>query len=758
MDTISRHSIIDEVHLKHLFICREYPPAAYPPGGIGTYVRHMANLLAEAGESVHVIAHRWAGAPKACEELIPGRLIVHRVAFDQVASHFSPRQAGSDPRVASGMIASTYPAQAFSWQAALLAEALIEQEGIDVIEAQEWEAPLYYLQLRRQLGLGPTRCPPCVVHLHSSTEQIFAANTWDRAVLDYAPAVSAEAFSILAADALIAPSQFMSAQTVTRYGIDPAKIAVIPYPLGNAPRLRRDAAVWAGRSICHVGRLEPRKGVLELADAVAAIAPDYPGLRVEFVGGDTPLAVDGGPTVGDAVRRRLSPQVRSRLHFHGSRDAAGVSLLLAGASAAIVPSRWENFPYSCIESMASGLPVVASPNGGMRELITDGVSGWIASDGSSQGLAEALTRALRCSAEERERMGAAAHAAVIRTCDNHRVVERHLQLKRSLLRNPAPRCEVPATEADDSTAGRTAATAMQTCADEATDAELGVVVTFRGGKAPLKAFLASLKAQSRAPIAVIVLCHAPSDEDLAMLRAEGLEVMCAPRAAVNAPELLAARTLLDARESLAAVAFVDARLQLDRDFLAVGSSAFARLPRLGVMGAWISVGPTGGRIHLPPDPLRPHLGRDAALAPAVFVESSALRAATRAAVEAGSAASCVDLLDQVIQSGWRALTYPAILGSISAEEFCQLSASAPARYSSMADALKRLHTPLWEWWRQRSPEQRRTLLRQALSTPSTSVLWLARRLLFRMRGSADNLRRSWSTTTSNGGKRRSDRG
>src|SRR5690349_3815673 len=82
--------------LRHLFICREFPPAAYPPGGIGTYVRHMATLLAAAGETVHVIAHRWQGAPQAREVSMDQRLIVHRVALDDPGSSFDGRWSSAD--------------------------------------------------------------------------------------------------------------------------------------------------------------------------------------------------------------------------------------------------------------------------------------------------------------------------------------------------------------------------------------------------------------------------------------------------------------------------------------------------------------------------------------------------------------------------------------------------------------------------------------------------------------------------------------
>jgi len=322
-------------------------------------------LLAKAGERVHVIAHRWAGARHAREQSVDGRLIVHRVALDEsIPDPCRIQGAAIDRRLSQSLIASSYPSQAFSWQAALLAERLIDSEGIDVIEAQEWEAPLYYLQLRRSLDLGPARRPPCVVHLHSPSEQIFAANNWDTSVTDYLPATRLEEYSITKADALLCPSRFLAEQARARYRIHSSKLNVIPYPLGDVSHLGRSAHTWSAGSICYIGRLEARKGVLEFADAVSLLATEQLNPEIEFVGGDLPIRATGGTTVGEAIRARVSRRVRRQLRFHGSRDRSEVFDVLSRTCAAVVPSRWENLPYSCIEAMGSGLPVIASPNGG----------------------------------------------------------------------------------------------------------------------------------------------------------------------------------------------------------------------------------------------------------------------------------------------------------------------------------------------------------------------------------------------------------
>jgi glycosyltransferase involved in cell wall biosynthesis len=363
-----------------------------------------------------------------------GRLTVHRVALDDPMR--APDGAAWEPAagaVQQAFLASTFPSQAFAWQAALLAERLVDDEGIDIIEAQEWEAPLYHLQLRRAAGLGPARRPPCVVHLHSPTEQIFAANSWSTAVADYAPATAMEAWSICHADAVLAPSRFIADETAARHGLQPDSITVIPYPLGAGPVLARSDAVWQAPSICHIGRLELRKGVLEWAQAVALAAPEHPCLQAEFAGGDTPRLVTGGDSVRRVMRGSVQAAARRHLRFRGNLDTAGLQALLAKCSIGVVPSRWENFPNSCMEAMRSGLPMIVAPHGGMTEMVVDGVSGWQARDGSPAGLADALRRALATPAEQRRAMGDAAALRIRQLCDSATVVARQLAFRSALV-------------------------------------------------------------------------------------------------------------------------------------------------------------------------------------------------------------------------------------------------------------------------------------------------------------------------------------
>jgi glycosyltransferase involved in cell wall biosynthesis len=391
----------------------------------------MARLLAEAGETVHVLTERWDGAPE--RELVEcdGRLVVHRVGLDEAL--------GGDAAVPEGLLWSTCPSQVFSWQAALYAEALIEREQIDVVEGQEWEAPLYYLQLRRALGLGPKREPPCLVHLHSPTEMIFEHNEWDRTLTDFEPLSRLEEYTIRAADGLVCPSEYLARGVAERFTLEAGRIRVVRYPMGETAVLERGMEAWRRNAICYVGRLELRKGVVEWVDAAVMAAQQDATVSFDFYGSDTSIDGGVGRSVLSVLRGKIPKGLRERFRFHGGVGREQLMEALGQMSLGVVPSRWENLPFTCIEMMATGLPVIVSPHGGMAELIEDGVSGWVAEDGSAEKLAKTLLQASQSGAEERRAMGLRAAERVRAVCANERVVREQIALRAELAKVGASR-------------------------------------------------------------------------------------------------------------------------------------------------------------------------------------------------------------------------------------------------------------------------------------------------------------------------------
>jgi glycosyltransferase involved in cell wall biosynthesis len=133
-----------------------------------------------------------------------------------------------------------------------------------------------------------------------------------------------------------------------------------------------------------------------LVRAFALIAPDHPDARLVIAGG-------GGE------REPLLSLIAELGLDDRAQVLSGDNLVyeIYGASdVAVSPSSGEGLPGSCLEALACGLPLVATPCGGQAEVPEDGVSGVLVGDQTPEGLAAAL-RPLVEDAGLRRRMGAA---------------------------------------------------------------------------------------------------------------------------------------------------------------------------------------------------------------------------------------------------------------------------------------------------------------------------------------------------------------
>jgi UDP-glucose:(heptosyl)LPS alpha-1,3-glucosyltransferase len=100
-----------------------------------------------------------------------------------------------------------------------------------------------------------------------------------------------------------------------------------------------------------------------------------------------------------------------------------VALVYQLADAFLLPSSYETFSLVTFEAAASGLPVLATPVSGVRELIDDGHNGFLITR-DPQAIAERL-RLLACDPELRARLGRGARESALRFSDERMVREHH---------------------------------------------------------------------------------------------------------------------------------------------------------------------------------------------------------------------------------------------------------------------------------------------------------------------------------------------
>jgi hypothetical protein len=109
-------------------------------------------------------------------------------------------------------------------------------------------------------------------------------------------------------------------------------------------------------------------------------------------------------------------------------------------------------------------------------------------------------------------------------------------------------------------------------------------------------------------------------------------------------------------------------------------------------------------------------------APCVVIRMEALYDALRPVNGGSVPQSLTELCDVILRSGWTAVTYPSVFAETSVPV---KPGARPARYSSMAQGLQRLHMPLLRWLLSCAPEDQRAFVRQGLKHPARSARWLA---------------------------------
>ena len=175
----------------------------------------------------------------------------------------------------------------------------------------------------------------------------------------YATALSLHQPRLLrAVDRFVAPSAAARDELAAR-GLPPERVDVLRHYLPADAFAERSAAGAGGYALV-ASRLSPEKGIED-------------ALRACLEAG-VPLRIAGeGPERARLEELVWEAGIAGDVTFLGRLSAGEVRRELAGAAMVLMPSRYHEFsPYSALEAMAAGVPVVATAMGGLPELLGEG--------------------------------------------------------------------------------------------------------------------------------------------------------------------------------------------------------------------------------------------------------------------------------------------------------------------------------------------------------------------------------------------------
>jgi glycosyltransferase involved in cell wall biosynthesis len=374
----------------------EFPP--FFGGGIGTYCKYWTEILSNKGVEVTVfLADPNISSVK--EELKNNIRLVR----------FSPYECSGAPPLGYNTLTS--------YAYAKIIEKYLVKEGVPaVLEAQEYNGIAYYILQYKHLNYPLFRELYVQIVCHAPSFLYLPVNKVPIYQLPYFWIGEMEKFCILAADVLIAPSQYIIEQIMKSVCLDGKEIRILPNPYCTADY--KIAISTQQNTAVFYGKLSPSKGIFELLDFFTDLWEKGITLQLVLAGDENYYYHPEMATCGEIIRKKYRKEILARkLVLKGSMPFVELTAIIQAAKFIVLPSVIDNFPYTVVESMSLGKVVLTSLQGGQAELINHGVNGFLFDHQKPATFIDQVEKILALKAGDFKKIGEAAIKTVAEKCD-----------------------------------------------------------------------------------------------------------------------------------------------------------------------------------------------------------------------------------------------------------------------------------------------------------------------------------------------------
>jgi glycogen synthase len=343
-------------------------------GGIGTYTRNAAAMLGKRGHDVEVFTSA------ICNHAESLRL-------NDALVHMCPSTRVDFPH----LIAPVF-------------EERNRKKSFDIVEGPEYGADAVTIR-RRHPEI------PFIVKLHAPTFTINASNSryisllrrarfWVGATRRfrlpynpwrYDPSVDPERIHALEADLVVANSEATLKRVGSAWGLDRNRLSMVPYVF-IPPTSLLSIPEPSSPVVTFLGRIEVRKGVIELAKAIPEVLREV-SARFRFVG--RILSHPGDGVSLETHIRRIVGKYNDSVIFTNGIPYEELPRELAQASVCVFPSDWEASGFVCMEAMSAARAVIGSRSGGMSEIIKSEETGMLVNPHNHHEIAKSIIHLIR---------------------------------------------------------------------------------------------------------------------------------------------------------------------------------------------------------------------------------------------------------------------------------------------------------------------------------------------------------------------------
>jgi glycosyltransferase involved in cell wall biosynthesis len=368
-------------------ISREFPPDL---GGIGPYVYNLSKKLQERGHRIFIITRGSYG--KRSIEIVDG-IEVFRVPFFPI-----------------------YPFHV--WLHGIFVNRLFRslEHRLNLVHLHSPITPPIKTSLPT---ITTVHTPMKVDARYHEVDDFYSIAERVQSSVIYPPLES----KLFSDSKLVTAVSLSVAMELKEYGLDPNEIAVVRNGVDEktfAPAEHRNRE----RYVLYTGVLRARKGLFDLIECARYVCKVDQTVKFVICG--------AGPFLGKAKKAAQKLGVEKRVIFLGYVKRSKLIQTYQNATVHVVPSHYEGLPNVLLEAMSCGLPVVATNISGNKEVITDGVNGFLVPPKSPKDMSEALLGLLEDD-ELRVRIGKAARATIKQNYTWNKVADKIIECYENVL-------------------------------------------------------------------------------------------------------------------------------------------------------------------------------------------------------------------------------------------------------------------------------------------------------------------------------------
>lgn len=385
------------------------------------------------------LAHSMGGMQVHCHLLARGLARRgHMITIVTTAHPNGVEEEASGERIRT-IYLPTAPSGRYSWNWRKASAEKIRElsSSIDVIFSESYAA-YGYAALRQEIGI------PYVPRLmgffrdeirnaYRNIQSLRDAFLWPLLKIPEAliHTVTVEQPCIRAADAVIAIYQDLIPLLQRRYGVQGEKIVLVPNGIEDSvgkshptsqSSIRRLFGIQSNETVLLMSGVVTRQKGMEFGlRALADLVVSFPDTRL-FIVGDGPFLEEL-----KVLSKSLNLDEKHVIFVGGVPNPELPKFVAAGDIYLCPTVRMEGLPFTVLEALSGGLPVVASNLGGLRDLVHEGENGFLLQPGDVHSLANAISQLLE-DPKRRRRMGDASRRIFLERFTADRMTDSTIQV------------------------------------------------------------------------------------------------------------------------------------------------------------------------------------------------------------------------------------------------------------------------------------------------------------------------------------------